>query len=153
MNKNLNHLTDLELLNYLDLTSSDPIVLRLVNMLIGIRGGIVGELVEIGMDPATNIFTVDYQDYSPAEYIQHLESNTDWLEDELVVSQREVQELREEVKRLKIRSVVDILSEAKSAIRTAESLTRDAVKAAEKAQDENKILKEQLGIWNTLKTV
>lgn len=149
---NINHFSDLELLNYLDLNSTDPVIRRLVSMLSSTRGGLVGDLVEAGMDPSTWMFTDEYQDYYPGDYITHLRKQAEYATDELWVAERERDDMREERDKLKIRSVIDILSEAQTAILTANSLTRDAVRTADKASEENKLLREQLGMWTIMKT-
>ena len=156
---NLNHLSDVELLRYLDLTSTDPTIIRLVNMLSAPNGGLVGDLVEAGMDPNTWVFTEDYQDYFPGEYITHLQKMVDYEQQDRVIAESDLADMREEVKRLSRRSVTDLLADAEAAIGTAEANHRYAVREAEKAhevidkvQAENRHLKEQLGMWNILGT-
>lgn len=149
---NINHFSDLELLNYLDLNSTDPVIRRLVSMLSSTRGGLVGDLVEAGMDPNTWMFTDDHQDYYPGDYITHLRKQAEYATDDLWIAEQEREDLRKERDELKIRSVIDILAEAQTAILTANSLTRDAVRTADKASEENKLLREQLGMWTIMKT-
>lgn len=149
---NLNQLSDLELINYLDLHSDDPLTRRLVDMLSATRGGIVSDLVEAGMDPNTWTFEDDYQNYHPGDYITHLKKELDYANDDKWVAEQERNDMREERDRLKIRSVIDVLAEAQTAILTANSLTREAVRTADKASEENKLLREQLGMWTIMKT-
>lgn len=149
---NLNQLSDLELINYLDLHSDDPLTRRLVDMLSATRGGIVSDLVEAGMDPNTWTFEDDYQNYHPGDYITHLKKERDYANDDKWVAEQERDDMREERDRLKIRTVIDVLAEAQTAILTANSLTRDAVRTADKAIEENKLLREQLGMWTVLET-
>jgi hypothetical protein len=156
---NLNHLTDVELLRYLDLTSTDPLIKRLINMLSAPNGGLVGDLVEAGMDPNTWAFTDDHQDYYPGDYITHLQKMVSYAEDELVVVEIDLADARNEVDRLSTRSVTELLADAQRAIESAKSNHSYAVREAEKAhevidkvQAENRHLKEQLGMWNILGT-
>jgi hypothetical protein len=156
---NLNHLSDVELLRYLDLTSTDPTIIRLINMLSAPNGGLVGDLVEAGMDPNTWVFTEDYQDYFPGEYITHLQKMVDYEQQDRVIAESDLADMREEVDRLSRRSVTQLLVDAEQAIGTAEANHRYAVREAEKAhevidrvQAENRHLKEQLGMWNILGT-
>lgn len=149
---NLNQLSDLELIKYLDLHSDDPLVRRLVNMLSSTRGGLVSDLVEAGMDPSTWTFEDEYQDYYPGDYITHLKKMLDYANDDKWIAEQEREDLRKERDELKIRSVIDVLAEAQTAILTANSLTREAVRTADKASEENKLLREQLGMWTIMKT-
>jgi hypothetical protein len=156
---NLNHLSDVELLRYLDLTSTDPLVKRLINMLSAPNGGLVGDLVEAGMDPNTWVFTDDHQDYYPGDYITHLQKMVAYAEDDRAVAEMDLADAREELDKLSRRTVTELLVDAQRAIDSAKSNHLYAVREAEKAhevidkvQAENRHLKEQLGMWNILGT-
>jgi hypothetical protein len=156
---NLNHLSDVELLRYLDLTSTDPLVIRLINMLSAPNGGLVGDLVEAGMDPNTWVFTDDHQDYYPGDYITHLQKMVAYAEDDRAVAEMDLADAREELDKLSRRTVTELLVDAQRAIDSAKSNHLYAVREAEKAhevidkvQAENRHLKEQLGMWNILGT-
>lgn len=156
---NLNHLSDRELLNYLSLQSTDPIIIRLINMLSAPNGGLVGDLVEAGMDPNTWVFTEDYQDYFPGEYITHLQKMVAYAEDDKTVAEMDLADAREELEKLRRRTVTELLVDAQRAIDSAKSNQLYAVREAEKAhevidkvQAENRELKEKLGVWNIMAT-
>jgi hypothetical protein len=154
-----NHLSDTELLHYLSLYSTDPLVIRLVEMLSLTRGGIIGDLVDAGMDPRTWTFTEDYQEYYPGEYVTHLQKMAAYAEDERVVAEMDLTDMREKAERLSLRSVTELLDEAKQAISAAESNHRYAIRETEKAHEvidkvqlENRDLKEKLGVWTIMST-
>ena len=156
---NLNHLSDVELLRYLDLTSTDPLIKRLINMLSAPNGGLVGDLVEAGMDPNTWVFTDDHQDYYPGDYITHLQKMVAYAEDDRAVAEMDLADAREELDKLSRRTVTQLLVDAEEAISTAEANRRYATREAEKAhevidkvQAENRELKEKLGVWNIMST-
>jgi hypothetical protein len=155
----LNHLSDNELLNYLSLHSNDPLILRLVDMLSTTRGGIIGDLVDAGMDPNTWTFTEDYQEYYPGDYVTHLQKSVAYAVDDLAVAEMDLADAREKLDKLSRRTVTELLVDAEEAISTAETNRRYAVREAEKAhevidrvQAENRELKEKLGVWNIMST-
>jgi hypothetical protein len=83
--KNFNHLTYTELLNYLDLTATDPATRRLVELLYYDNTTLVQQLIDEGMDPTVFEFEDGYESYSPGEYIRHLRNEVDYYADEINV--------------------------------------------------------------------
>ena len=149
---NINHLSDIELLHYLDLTSNDPLVRRLVDMLSATRGGIISDLVEAGMDPNTGTFTEDYQDYYPGDYITHLQKMYNYEAEDRAILEDERDELKKEVERLGLRSITEVLAEAQRAVNHANANVSSITRHATKVDDENRELREKLGMWNIMKT-
>jgi hypothetical protein len=71
--KNINYLTFDELVKYLDLTATDPVVRKLIGMLLSNGSNIIQELINEGMG-LDGYFSEDYESHTPAEYIKHLRS-------------------------------------------------------------------------------
>lgn len=109
---NYNHLTAKELIHYLDLNSTDPLVLRLVKLLQ--EESLVEELEEAGMDPVTKEFRDDGWNYrGPAEYIQHLRNDLDYYVRECDDLQNQVYDLEKEIKNLSTISLVNFIADVK----------------------------------------
>jgi uncharacterized protein YdcH (DUF465 family) len=109
----LSHLTNAEFLDRLYYTSQDPVIHRLIGMVLT-PDGLYNELVSAGMDPDTETFsTKDWtlwgDHMSPGEYIQHLEKTVDYQRQEANDMSHRVDELEQEVNRLSTRSVVEMM--------------------------------------------
>lgn len=146
---NYSHLSDSELLNYLDLTNDDPLVRRLIKMLVS--GSIRQELTSIGMDPTSNTFEHDYQDLGPADYIEHLRRDIEWLKDECDQFESELESTKQEAHKLKTRSVAELISELNAAIKVSDSAAHRAAREAAKANEEREEMKSKLKVWNHLR--
>lgn len=149
----LNHLSDTELLHYLDLYSTDPIVQRLVDILSTTRAGLVDDLVDAGMDPDTWIVEDDGDRYTPGDYIVHLRSLAQHERDDRHTAEDEQYLLQREVDRLSARNIVDFLHEAKDLIDNANRNAASAVRSAHDLDCQNKELREKLDMWTIMKTV
>ena len=148
----LNHLSDLELLHYLDLYSTDPIVQRLVTILSTTRAGLVNDLVDAGMDSDTWIFEDDGDKYTPGDYIVHLRSLVQYERDGRHTAEFEQDLLQREVDRLSARTIVDFLHEAKDLVDNANRNAASAVRSAHDLDCQNKELQEKLDVWTIMKT-
>jgi len=148
----LNHLSDTELLHYLDLYSTDPIVQRLVNILSTTRAGLVNDLVDAGMDPETWIIEADGDKYTPGDYIVHLRSMAQHATDDRHTAEDEQDLLQREVDRLSARTIVDFLHEAKELINNANRNAASAVRSAHELDRQNKELREKLEMWTIMKS-
>lgn len=146
---NYSHLSDAELLNYLDLTNDDPVVRRLIKMLA--EGSIRQELTSIGMDPVSDTFDHNYQDLSPAEYIEHLRRDLEWLDEECDQYKSELESTKQEAHKLKTRSVAELISELNTAIKVSDSAAHRASREAAKANEEREEMKSKLKVWNHLR--
>ena len=149
----LNHLSDLELLHYLDLYSTDPVVQRLVDILSTTRAGLVNDLVDAGMDPDLWIVEDDGDRYTPGDYIVHLRSMVQHERDDRHTAEDEQERLQREVDRLSTRTIVDFLHEAKELVDQAERSAASAVRSRFDLERQNKELREQLDMWTIMKTV
>ena len=148
----LNHLSDTELLHYLDLYSTDPIVQRLVNILSTTRAGLVNDLVDAGMDPETWLIEADGDKYTPGDYIVHLRSLVQYERDERHCAEDEQERLQREVDRLSARTIVDFLHEAKELVDRADRNAARAIRSAHELDCQNKELQEKLEMWTIMKT-
>ena len=147
-------LSDDELLVHLDKHSSDPLVQRLVTVLIEKRYGLVGDLLEFGMDEQTWTFTDndEYNKYCPGQYIDHLRKDRDYYKEELKVAQFDLEQERKEIRDLKARTVAELIVELNQEITTANYVVREAETARNKAQDANKRTQDKMKVWSALST-
>ena len=135
---NLLHLTDTELLDYLDKFSDDPLILRLVRMQTP-YAEVLDDLVRAG---ANDDFQFD-NCYSPSEYIHHLENEIEYLSCELAESQKEVAKLQ-------ARTVLEIMAELKNDIEATNNEVRRARLDVGKALQERDEALKKLKMWTTL---
>lgn len=147
-----NHLTDKELIHYLSLTSSDPLILRLVNMLHSTRGGLVYDLEEAGMDPETLTFSYEYANYSPGQLITQLEKDLDWIKDEAEDLKYKLEEMTEERDELRTRSIVDFIQEVEQGRQAAINERKFAIAESQRLGKENDELREKINVWKILET-
>jgi hypothetical protein len=149
---NYDAMTDMELLHYLDLYSTDPVIRRLVNFLSNTRGGLITDLEAAGMDSHTWQFETEWQSMYPGDYIQQLRQDISDLEQDLSVTKSDLEDVTEERNRLETRSVMDLIAEVqKERIVNREERYR-AEKHAASVKEENDKLREQLGMWKILET-
>ena len=147
---NYNTLNDLELIRYLDIYSDDPLVRRLVKIMLGEHGGIIDELVKAGMDIDTKEFEGDYNYYSVGDYIQHLRDAVTYHENESNDWERKYDDMREERDALKARSVADLLREMEDQVRVARELKYMAEQEKARVVQQNKELQEKINVWTVL---
>ena len=144
---NYKSMTDMELIHYLDLYATDPLVRRLANMLHNTRGGLISDLEAAGMDPDTWQFETDWQSMYPGDYIQQLRRDIDELESDLDCAKRDLEDAQEERDRLKNRSIGDFLKE----VEQERINNRDEVyrvrKEAQAIAEQNVKLKDQIDMW------
>lgn len=110
--KNINHLTFEELINYLDLTTTDPSVRRLIDMLCNDNTNLIKELMDEGMS-RDFIFEEDYESYSPGEYIRHLRNEVDYYSSEIDEKQYELERAERRIKALEEKIKVWTIMESK----------------------------------------
>ena len=147
---NLSHLTENELVGYLDKHSTDPVVCRLVDIMMGKQVGLVTELVESGMHPVTWDFSHDHQDYMPGEYIEHLRKELRSTEDELWVKERELEELAVELRKLKARTVIEWMDELKEELRRSDYERDQARQERDSAKISENNMKSKMKVWRAL---
>lgn len=145
---NYDAMTCRELIHYLDLNSTDPVVRKLVQYFSG--AGLITELEQAGMDPATQTFTEDNDIMDPGEYIESLRRRLRYAEDDLSDLQFKYEQAVEERDELKTRSIMDFVEEVWQEKRTAGYKVTEALKEAEHQRQENARLREQIDMWGRM---
>jgi hypothetical protein len=142
----LTHLTDRELINHVIKFDDDPVRVRLATANERTSGAIWDDLVDVGMDETYCTFTSEWgSNMHVGRYIQH-------LREELTLRDDELHQLREELEEQKARTIADLINELNQQITTQQYITREAQKEANKAREEAAKAKEQLKMWNHLRT-
>lgn len=150
---NLNALSDDELLDYLDRYSEDPVMKRLVDILLRKQQGIISDLVAAGMDPQDWTFCTDhYNHYYPGQFISHLKNEIDYIENELIDYQDKYNDAKEEIKRLKARGIVEIMAEIKSDIQRVESERDHARQERDQAIINERRTRDKMKVWTAIST-
>ena len=142
---NLNHLTDNELIDYIIKNDDDPIRVRLATHMQRVSGAIIDDLLDAGMDDTWCNFRSDINggEYHPGQYIRHLENEVDYL-------QNEVSQNLKEIENLKARTIMDLISELKQEIKTAEWSRDEAIRERNHAKEHESIMKNKLDMWAIL---
>jgi uncharacterized protein with von Willebrand factor type A (vWA) domain len=150
----LNQLSDKELLNHLDNVSSDPLILRLVNMVRTMHEGLIEDLVDAGMDLQTMSFQDgrDGDHYYAAHYIRHLIEERDHWREEHYVQQEDAQDLREKLKQRETLTVSKLIEELRNNALSAQSMQRMAQRDLEKAYEAREEMRKKLDMWDTMRT-
>lgn len=147
---NLSHLTEKELVGYLDKHSTDPVVRRLVDIMMGKQVGLVTELVEVGMHTENWEFLHDYQDYTPGAYIEFLRKELQSTEDELYIREREFEDLEVELRKLKARTVLEWMDELKEELRRSDYERDQARQERDSARISEQNMKSKMKVWRAL---
>ena len=148
---NYDSMTARELVHYLDLYSTDPVVRRLVSLFS--NDSLMADLVDAGMDPDTLMFQIDWGHESPGEYIQSLRRQLEQAEEDYEDVKRCKEELEDECDRLKSRSILEILKEVEREKINSQDLVREAMKTVKAFKDENESLKEKIDMWGRMNQV
>lgn len=135
----MNYLTmsSKELIHYLDFNSQDPIVRRLVKLLQ--EESLVEDLVAAGMDPETREFKHDWSYYSPSEFIEKLQNDVEYMDQDLIEKEREIADLEREVTRLSTKSLVQFIADVHEKL---ESAKMEEGRARRIAEHEKKLREE-----------
>jgi hypothetical protein len=150
---NLNSLSDDELLRYLDKYSDDPVMKRVVDILMDKQQGIISDLVAAGMDPQYWTFRPDgYNEYYPGQYVSHLESEIDCVESELSSAQYELDDVNAELRKLKARTVAELIAELNEELTVMASARDQARFERDRAIQNEKTTKEKMKVWTAIST-
>lgn len=142
----MNHLTDNELIDYIIKFSDDPEKIRLATHMERVSGAIIDDLVDAGMDEVWCTFRSEYGgDYHPGQYIR-------FLEDEIGQRDFQIKQLHDELEEQKSRTIADLIQELNQQITTEKYMAEQARAAANTARAEADRAKEQLKMWNHLRT-
>ena len=150
---NYNSMSDYELLHYLDLSSNDPLIRRLINVLAKTRGALIDDLESAGMDSQSWTFGEGWNKYSPGQYIEELRNDVERAEDELRLAQDELSGMQDECERLKARTIMQFIEEVQSEKRISKVNADEAYKEAARVRQENAKLREQIDMWGRLNKV
>jgi hypothetical protein len=150
---NYNSMSDYELLHYLDLSSDDPLIRRLINVLAKTRGALIDDLESAGMDSQSWTFGEGWVKYSPGQYIEELRNDVRHAEDELELAQRELEQMADERDQLKTRSIMQLITEAQQEKNAAASRANEAWTETNRVRKENDKLREQIDMWGRLNHV
>ena len=147
---NYNSMSDQELLHYLDLSTSDPLIRRLINVLTRTRGALIDDLESAGMDSQSWTFGEGWNKFSPGQYIEELRNDLRRAEDELELAQEELQQAIDERDQLKTRNIMQLITEAQQEKNAAASRANEAWTETNRVRKENDKLREQIDMWGRL---
>ena len=142
---NVNHLTDDELIDYVIKYDDDPIRVRLATYMERKPGAIIDDLERAGMDETFCTFKskVTYTEYLPGEYINHLEGEIEYIEEQL-------KEAQDELYKLETRTVAILIEDLSNQLRKAEFRNKQIESEREAAKKNEQIMKEKLDMWTIL---
>lgn len=142
----MNHLTDRELINHVIKFDTDPIRLRLATANERTVGAIWDDLVDVGIDETYCTFTSEWgSEMHVGRYIEH-------LREEISIRDNELHELRDELEERRALSIADLIEELRKEIRKEQYTAHEARKECNKAIEEADHAKEQLKMWNHLRS-
>lgn len=147
---NIQHLTDDELIRYLDIHSTDPIVQRLVKIFQDNDDMIFQQLVNAGMD-RNGLFETNYEYKPVGEYIEHLRSELAYYQTEAEELEYKLADEKDRVKELSARSIADVMSELRQEIKSVDQRAHNNERARERAEEARDLAREQLRMWNHLR--
>ena len=150
---NYNAMSDHELMHYLDLYSTDPVVRRLIGVLTRTRGALINDLEAAGMDSQSWTFGEGWNKFSPGQYIQELRNDVERAEDELRLAQHDLADLEDERDRLKARSIMQFVEEVQQEKRAATHKVLAAQEETKRVAQENAKLREQIDMWGAMNRV
>jgi len=147
---NYNSMSDYELLHYLDLSSDDPLIRRLINVLAKTRGALIDDLESAGMDSQSWTFGEGWNTFSPGQYIEELRNDVRRAEDELELAQEALEQAIDERDQLKTRNIMQLITEAQQEKNAAASRANEAWTETNRVRKENDKLREQIDMWGRL---
>jgi hypothetical protein len=133
-------MTDTELIDYTIKFDNDPVRVRLATVMDRMPGFILDSLEYAGMCPDTCLFE---NTYDPGQYINHLESEIEYLN-------RENQELQEKLRELETMSVLEFMNTARKQIEAEKRHNELLRQDIRKAVDEKDHMKSKLSMWTKL---
>lgn len=142
----LDYLTDKELINHVIKFDNDPVRIRLATANERITGAIWEDLVDCGMDETYCTFDSEWgSQMHVGQYIDH-------LREELTIRDDELRNLREELEEQKARTIADLINELNQQITTEKYIAREAQIEMNKAMEQAQKARDQLKMWNHLRT-
>jgi hypothetical protein len=138
------HLTDQELVNHTIKFSNDPEQIRLATFMERTRGAIWDDLVDAGIDETYCTFDSEWGSrMHVGRYISH-------LREEISIRDEELHQLREEVKELKTRTIMDFIQEVNQELTTAKYLVEQANASRDEEHNARRKAERELEMWDVL---
>ena len=132
--------TDKELIDYTLKFDSDPVRIRLAKVMDEMPGFILQRLEDVGMDPETCMFE---NCYDPGDYITHLETQIEWLNNDM-------QELQEKLREYETMTVLEFMSDIRHKLQAEKRHNELLKQDIRKAVDEKDHMKSKLSMWTKL---
>ena len=138
-------MTDNELIDYTIKFDNDPVRIRLATHMERQCGALIDDLERAGMDETFCTFRsiVTSTEYLPGQYISHLESEYDYLEEKLAEAYKEIEEL-------KPMKVSELISQLRQEITTEKHFRQQAEKSRYAAEEKREEMKNKLDMWAIL---
>lgn len=137
-------LTDEELIDRVIKFSDDPEKIQLATYMERIKGAIIDDLIDAGMDNTYCTFTTEWgSDRLPGQYITH-------LEEEIQLRDNTIAELQAELEERKALTIAGLIAELKQEIKTAKYVADEARAEQYRAEKDRSIMKDKLSMWAKL---
>ena len=132
--------TDKELIDYTLKFDTDPVRVQLAKVMDEMPGFILKRLEDVGMDPETCMFE---NCYDPGDYITHLETQIEWLNNDM-------QELQEKLRELEAMTVLEFMDDVRRKLEAEKRHNELLKQDIRKAVDEKDHMKSKLSMWTKL---
>jgi hypothetical protein len=137
-------LTDDELIDRVIKFSDDAEKIQLATYMERIKGAIIDDLEDAGMDTTYCTFRTEWgSDRLPGQYITH-------LEEEIRIRDDTIAELQAELEERKALTIAGLIAELKQEIHTADWMRKEAESDRMKAVKERDEAKSKLSMWAKL---
>lgn len=133
-------MTDGELIDYTLKFDTDPVRVRLAKIMDNMPGFILQRLEDVGMNPETCLFE---NCYDPGDYINHLENEVEWRDNEI----NKLQGKLEELEAMTVLEFMDNIRRKLEAEKRHNELLKQDIR---KAVDEKDHMKSKLSMWTKL---
>jgi hypothetical protein len=133
-------MTDSELIDYTLKFDTDPVRVRLAKIMDNMPGFILRRLEDVGMNPETCMFE---NCYDPGDYINHLENEVEWRDNEI----NKLQGKLEELEAMTVLEFMDNIRRKLEAEKRHNELLKQDIR---KAVDEKDHMKSKLSMWTKL---
>jgi hypothetical protein len=139
------NMTDNELIDYTIKFDNDPVRVRLATYMERHPGAILDDLERAGMDETFCTFKskITYTEYLPGQYINHLENEVDYLQEQLA-------EALEEIEKMKPMRVSELIAQLREQVLTERHGRERAEQSRHEAHQEREDMKNKLDMWAIL---
>ena len=137
-------LTDDELIDHVIKFSTDAEKLQLATYMERIKGAIIDDLLDAGMNETYCTFQTEWgSDRLPGQYITH-------LEEEIRIRDDTIAELQAELEERKSLTIAGLIAELNQQIKTSNWAAEEARKETRKAEEAMYKAKDRLSMWAKL---